>query len=65
MIWIGFGIGFLSCFLVWLFLSMCRIGSLSDERMEVAFQRYIAEQEECEQTADSFLHEEESIDAGR
>lgn len=65
MIWIGFGIGFLSCFLIWLFISMCRIGSLSDERMEVAFQRYMAEQEGCVQTADRLLHEEERIDAGR
>lgn len=65
MILIGFGIGFLSCFLIWLFVSMCRIGSLSDEWMDAAFQRHIAEQEGCAQTADSLLHGEESTDAGR
>ena len=65
MIWIGFGIGFLSCFLVWLFVSMCRIGSLSDERTEAAFQRYMAEREGCAQDATSLCNGEKSIDEGR
>ncbi|MDD3335701.1 MAG: hypothetical protein PHI98_09310 [Eubacteriales bacterium] len=45
MIWIGIGIGFLFCFLLWLFASMCRIGALSDARMDEAFRRYMLEQE--------------------
>lgn len=46
MIWIGIGIGFLWCFLVWIIVGICRVGSHADDMAEIAYRQHMRSHEE-------------------